>query len=217
MPLKFSVRPMSFTYRDYQIYELDIDTLKEMRAKFTFGFKKGINIADTIGIDSIKIYNIGDTATYHPKLDIITILNQGRENFNGKNYLELPLINKKKDNSTTLSYIGKDTVNVFPSNYTSESLKNIMFEFKLTIGNEKTRMTVPIGLKVEANKQYDFVFEVTSTIITVTYNVLSWTTVFNNGSEQIIIGEQEYTRKLGTFQTPQWETGNPTDPSTIDN
>jgi len=208
-PLCCTMDPIEFRYDDYKVYNLPIDTITEMRSYFTFAFKKGASLLSDIIIDDVKLYNLGDTATYHPSLQIVTITDQGKEDYDGlgKNYYELELINKKSDPSTDLSYLGKDTVNVFPSNYTSEYLKNIMLEFSLTIGAAQTIITVPIGMTANPSTGYNFEIEVTSTLINITYSELRWVTKLVEGGRQITVGDTQYKRRLGSFEHLIWEPG----------
>lgn len=160
-------------------------------------------------ISSIKLYNLGSNGWYNARTGIIYPNYNYRNNSTDTDYRTVYSPDEVfTGNGTDLSnYVDlhssiiedKSTVGpgkagkkiqwhvetpVFPTDYSGETdmIKPLSLALEIKVGSATGKLTVPISLKMEKGKRYNFYINVMSEIIEIRYNVSDWDKV-NNDNE----------------------------------
>lgn len=190
----------SFMLNGYRILDFG-ETLKELRSRVDFEFKRGDNVASNITVSNLTLVDAGSTATWVPNTGAITV--SGAD----------PVIPMTVTPSATV--VAKNTAAeyLFASTYGSNGVKTVKVMFDLTIGSATTTHEKYIlAQTLEKMKYYKFSFTVTSETITLVLTVYDLGSNLHDWQSPVIdadaLGTPESTLTLGTWTIGNsWDNG----------
>lgn len=191
----------NFRLNGYRILDFG-ETLKELRSRVDFEFKRGDNVASDITVSNLTLVDAGSAATWVPNTGAITV--SGAD----------PVIPMTVMPSAA-TVVAKNTAAeyLFASIYGSNGVKTVKVMFDLTIGSATTTHEKYIlAQTLEKMKYYKFSFTVTSETITLVLavydlggNVHDWQ---SPAIDADALGTPESTLTLGTWTIGNsWDNG----------
>lgn len=207
-PMKISAQPFPITVSlsHYNIFDIPAESrvFDDMISKFHFDFIQGRD--EAFEVSDVKVLNVGEYALYHPVLKINQIVNQADPDTGVRTESPVTLADKGNSEKGKTSFITaeEDAVAVFPTNYTLESVSELVFQFVLKMGANQANLEVPIAIEVKPRTHYRFHITVTSALIDITYDMLDWehNILPPDGS-----GSNGFSIPLGTFPVGDWNNG----------
>ncbi|MDR0510186.1 MAG: hypothetical protein LBH06_03735 [Rikenellaceae bacterium] len=171
-------------------------TLKDVSADLSFDFIQASATNFTIA-NAMLLYR-GEYGYYHPKLGLNDVEGQATS---------APVTITLNAGSGPQKYVSAAATKVFPANYALSNIMSLLFRFDITYSGGTITKDIPLTITVKSSMHYNFHINVTTQMLTVTYDCRPWDP-YDAGSMDV--GNTGLTL-LGTFPVGTWtENGSST-------